>query len=186
MSVLDAYANHQYRPVTTAETGADDPLSVRVYADMASAENNYKLLVGAPRRGQPCFPYDESTDSTTAEHVVKVLGPFMVPDGFSEIRIDACTKRSVPLMGDVVWTMYVSSAPYGGNREVFLSTAFSGTFSSTFFTTDSDGWKWATPAGAKIFDENNTSLYYITLTATNGDLSTRAQLQYFGIRAELR
>ena len=186
MPVLDAYANHQYRPVTTVETGENDPLSVRVYADMASAINNYKLLVGAPRRGQPCFPYDESADNTTDEHVVKLMGPFQISDGYSEIRIDACTRRSAGT-DDVTWTMYVSSAPYGGNQTPFSSVSMIGTFSTTFFTTDSDGWKWATPtAGAKIFNETPNRLYYITLTAENGDASTRSELSYFGIRAELR
>ena len=150
MSVLDAYANHQYRPVTTVETGENDPLSVRVYADMASAINNYKLLVGAPRRGQPCFPYDESRDNTIAAHVVKTLGPFQVQDGYSEIRVDACTRRSAG-SANVIWGMYISSVPYSGNQIPFLVGSFIGTTSSAFFTTSSNEWKWATPAtGAKI------------------------------------
>ena len=187
MTVLDAYANHQYRPVTTVETGENDPLSVRVYADIASAENNYKHLVGAPKRGQPCFPYDESDDASTAEHVVKMLGPIYIPDGYSEMRIDACTRRSAGA-ASVTWTLYLTSQTYADNRTPFSSASFIGVTSSTFFTTSSNGWKWATPtAGAKIFNDTSLAgLYYVTVTAENGDASTRAEMSYFGIRAELR
>ena len=118
--------------------------------------------------------------------MVKVLGPFQVQDGYSEIRIDACTRRSAGT-DQVTWTMYVSSVPYKGNQIPFSSASFIGTTSTTFFTTSSNGWKWATPAsGAKIFGDTSSHLYYITLTAENGDASTRSEMSYFGIRAELR
>ena len=120
MAILDAYANHQYRPVTTVETGADDPLSVRVYSDMAASINNYKLLVGAPRRGQPCFPYWETQDSTTVQHVVAVLGPMYIPDGFSSVTFDTCTRKSGDTISDVAWRVYISSRqPYDGFADSF-------------------------------------------------------------------
>jgi len=188
-TTLDAYANHQYRPVTTVETGVDAPLSVRAYADMASAENNYKLLVGAPRRGQPCFPYWETDDNTTAAHVVAVLGPIYIPDGYSVLRFDACTRRSpaAPGSAQVAWTVYASSVPYTGDRAPFSASAFVGDFDSSSIITDSDGWKWVTDdSGISIYPDDVTQFIYVTVIAANGDSASRSQMSFFGFRAELR
>tara|TARA_R100001530_G_scaffold52462_1_gene38772 strand:- start:874 stop:1440 length:567 start_codon:yes stop_codon:yes gene_type:complete len=184
---LDAYANTQYRPVSTVETGEDQPLSVRAYADYASAINNYKMLVGAPRRGQICFPHWESEDNTTAQHVVQVFGPLYVPDGYSVIRYDACTRRSAGT-ADVIWTVYASQTPYFGNRTPFSAATFLGNFDTQGFTTNNDSWKWndATSSDMVIYSDQGSQFIYITLLATNGDASSRSEMSYFGFRAELR
>jgi hypothetical protein len=184
--ILDAYANTQYRPVTTVETGDGDPLSVRTYADMASALNNYKLLVGAPRRGQPCFPYWESNDNSTAAHVVAALGPFYVPDGYSVLRFDVNTRRSAGT-ASVAWTVYGSSVPYFGDQSPFTGTSFVGDFDSATIVTASDDWKWATDdSGIVIYADAASQLLYITVVAANGDTSSRSEMSFFGCRAELR
>ena len=185
-TTLDAYANHQYRPVSTAETGQDDPLSVRVYADMAAAENNYKLLVGAPRRGQPCFPYWGTKDASTAIHVVANLGPIYIPDGYSVLRFDVCTRRSAGA-ASVAWTVYASSVPYTGDRTPFSATAFVGDFDSASIVTSSNGWKWATDdSGIIIYPVDGTNFTYVTVVAANGDESSQSEMSFFGFRAEMR
>ncbi len=182
---LDAYANTQYRPVTTVETGQNDPLSVRCYADMASALNNYKMLVGAPRRGQICFPYWESADNTTAAHVVAVWGPLYVPDGYSVLSFDACTRRSAGTAG-VAWTVYASEVPFYGDRAAFTATAFVGNFDSETITTSSNGWKWAHNDGIVLYSGLAGQMVYVTVVAANGDASSRSEMSYLGVRAELR
>jgi len=185
--ILDAYANTQYRPVSTVETGEDHPLSVRAYADYASAINNYKLLVGAPRRAQICFPHWESEDSETADHVVQVFGPLFVPDGYSVIRYDACTRRSAGGL-NITWSVYVTQVPYLGPRKAFDSTVFVGRWDSSTFTTSSNSWKWnnATTSDIDIFADIGQQFVYVTLVATNSDAFSRSKMSYFGVRAELR
>jgi len=184
---LDAYANTQYRPVSTTETGTDQPLSVRSYADYASAINNYKLLVGAPRRGQVCFPRWETQDKTTDAHVVQVFAPLYVPDGYSKIRFNACTRRSAGT-ASVVWTVYASQVLYRGDQIPFAAATFVGDFDSKTLTTSSDGWKWndVTVSGVSLPRGITPQLVYVTLTAANGDETSRAEMSYFDIRAELR
>ncbi len=182
---LDAYANTQYRPVTTVETGQNDPLSVRCYADMASALNNYKMLVGAPRRGQVCFPHWESEDATTSEHVIAVWGPMYVPDGYSVLRVDACTRRSAGT-ASVTWTVYAGSVPYSGERKPFNQLALTGPSDSKTITTSSNGWKWGTITNLFLSQEAVGQFSYITVVAENGDASTRGEICSFSVRAELR
>ena len=183
--ILDAYANTQYRPVTTTETGQDDPLSVRCYADIASAINNYKLLVGAPRRGQICFPYWESEDATTDEHVVAVWGPLYVPDGYSVLRFDINHRRSTG-PANVSWTVYAGWVPYTGERKPFSSTVFTGPFDSKTITTSDGGWKWSTITNLVLDQSAVSQLVYFTVVAQNGDAFTRGEVSYFSVRAELR
>jgi hypothetical protein len=183
---LDAYANTQYRPVTTVETGQNDPLSVRCYADMASALNNYKLLVGAPRRGQICFPHWETEDNTTDAHAVALWGPLYIPDGYSVIAVDACTRRSAGT-STVAWYIYASAVPYYGERSPFNAvTPFVGDYDVGAITTNSDGWKWNRNEEIVIYPGSSSQLIYVTLVAVNGDASTRSEMSYFSVRAELR
>ena len=186
MAILDAYANHQYRPVSTVETGVDAPLSVRCYSDMASAINNYKLLVGAPRRGQPCFPYWETQDASTAAHVVAVLGPMYVPDGFNSITFDVCTRKSGDKVSSVAWTVYASSQhPYNGGVDAFSTLAFPwSSFNSAGVVTSSVEWKWASNDIDMVYTKENTiNQVFFTVIAANGTSGSRAEMQYFGVRA---
>jgi len=184
MGTLDAYANTQYRPVSTVETGTDHPLSVRCYADMASAINNYKLLVSAPRRGQICFPYWETEDATTTPHVVAVLGPMYIPDGYSHIRYDICTRLSPSAQVDnVTWDLTISSTVYNGDRKPFSMLPFT-SYTSATATTDSADWKWA--MGNMVLPLSlPDELLFVTVAAANGDNSTRSEMSYFGYRAVL-
>jgi len=184
---LDAYANTQYRPVTTVETGQNDPLSVRCYADMASALNNYKLLVGAPRRGQICFPHWETEDNTIDAHVVAVWGPLYVPDGYSVLTFDACTRLSGAATASVAWTVYASAVPYYGDRRPFNGvTPFLGDYDLDTITTSSTGWKWSRNDSIILPPNSAMKFIYVTLVAVNGDVSTRSEMSYFSVRAELR
>lgn len=76
----------QYNPISRAETGTDDALSVRSVWDSQDNINNflahvcnYKLV---SELGNPIF----ETEETDAEYLYLYMGKFFVPANFSQLR----------------------------------------------------------------------------------------------------
>jgi len=173
-----ANLTRQYQPVSNLETGTNDALTARFPRDMADNINNYCRYVGAHKViAQLCVPEWLSHDSTDAERVIWVSAPRRIPDGLTHLAVIARHYRTAGA-DDVVWKLYCSQFPYVGPATAMDTTKFIGTQGSISFTSESgDLTRYATPVNGMLQIQRGWgNLTYFTLTAANGDSSTRGAL----------
>jgi hypothetical protein len=168
----------QYRPASNLETATNDALTPRFPRDMADGLNNYCRYVGAHKViAQLCVPEWLSHDSTEAERVIWVSAPRRIPDGLTHLTVIARHYRREGAES-VTWRLYCSQSPYVGSASAMDTTRFLGDVSSiSFASTSGDLARFATPNNARLRIRRGWSNWsYFTLTATNGDSSTRGAL----------
>ena len=174
---MSANLTRQYRPISNSETGTNDGLSVRFASDMADNLNNYAMYLGSHKViGQLCVPEWQSHDSTAAERVVWMSAPRRVPDGFTHLMMVAHHYRTEGTE-DVTWTLYCSGLPYIGAVGFATSGLIGEYYSATITTSSGDLARTATGASDSLRVARGPGGWsYLTLTATNGDASTRGAL----------
>jgi len=175
---MAANTTDQYRPISSLETATDDALTSRFPRDMADNLNNYCRYVAAHKViAQICAPEWVSHGSTTYEHVVWIGAPRQIPDGFTHLFAVAHHYRREGA-DDVTWRLYCSQYPYTGPGDDMDVSRFVGTYASISFASDAATLtRSVTPFAAMLAIHRGLGgLSYFTLTAENGDGSTRAAL----------
>ena len=172
----------QYRTVTTAETTALDSMSVRVVRHMELAINS-TIVALSPKLVSDASPSTTSADSSASERVQRVYGPFVVAPHLDTITATLGHYRSVGA-DSVVWKLYCCGQLY--NDVATLVSASLGSLSdvATIATTSSD--THAVTASVRGLDviRGADGMTWFTLTATNGDTSTRARMTTLDITAQ--
>lgn len=171
MAITD---DEYYQPVSTTETSALDPFSVRTIHDMAAALSNYQRYAGAfPLLCEWCIPHLSSgLTSVTDETVILRWPAILVPDGFTHLSWDL-GHYQVTGVDAVVWTLYCTEELYVGPDALDTSLLPAEYGSATITTT-----------GGAVHDvENNQDceihrsdggVVYLMLTATNTSGSNAA------------
>lgn len=165
----------QYRPPSTMETGTNDPLTSRFPRDMADNINNYFRYAGAHKvLAQLCVPEWLSHDSTTNERVIWQSAARRVPDGPTTLSVIVRHYRRAGV-DETVWKLYCQQFPYVNSADAFDTTKLLGSYSSTTWTSDTGDLARTVPTALTIH-RGWGEMSYFTLTATNGDASTRSAL----------
>ncbi|MCP4549512.1 MAG: hypothetical protein GY835_23905 [bacterium] len=128
----------QYRPVTTWETAAYDPLSCRFVQDNAANMNNFACYVARHKAFDAHFrPVVDSPDSgTTAETVIlPSLGKFFMASQFVRLRWWITFKRTTGA-ANITYKLYISDRLYRG--PAVLDTSYLGNYESDTLVCDSD------------------------------------------------
>jgi len=165
----------QYMPVSTLETQTDDPLSVRIQRDLLRACNNAKVYAcRQPSRKQVFFPAMESEDNTTKEHVLAVMQVPIIPNGYPYLLVSVSTIRSSG-SDSVTWQFYHQHGLYKGGKSSHDRSWLTSPNAGGVIITNKD--YWTSKHTVPIIEEgisNDQSV--LIITATNGDLTTRAKI----------
>lgn len=157
---MAAHATTQYRPVSTAETSGDDALSVRVYNDLADAENNAKFYSHCHKlRSQIFFPPWKTLLGSTDEHVMLLGAPVEIPDGYNYLLWTLGHQR-IAGSDSITWKLYCTSKMYAPDSS--YSTPFT-VFNSAYLS--SDAW---TNSIATTSDSHTVEHSYLKLINTTG------------------
>jgi len=173
---MTALYTQQHRVLTTRETSAKDPLSVRFCIDAERNLNNYKGHVGAHKIiSEWGVPADKwiSADSVTTETVVHVFAPRYIPDGYQRLWWTLCGVRTTGA-GSTVFRLYSSPVQYKGPAAFDDSYLFQG-WSVDDLTIDSATHQAPTSDDLEIM-RNASDDTWLILTAANSNNTTRARV----------
>lgn len=179
---MTAYTDRQHFPVGTTETSSNDALSVRIYSDMADSCNQSKFRCNGKIRAQICWPHWVSRDNSIVEHVIAVMGPIWVPDGYSIVKWVIGHYRYSGA-GTTEWALYVTTKLYAGDASTFNPLILpTETEHGTIDTLRDDH---AIIGGAiDITIQSVTGYVYLILTAKNSNTATRSAITTFDARVE--
>jgi hypothetical protein len=171
--------NKQYRPVSIYETRINDALSIKAIRDTADNINNYKNYVGIhPLVTDMFVPAILGPSSSTTETVIMPPTPMIyLPDGYDTLQCYLRLKRTAG-SGTTYFKVICSTNVYKGPEAYdseFHTDVFTGTVGIDSGT--------ATIKHVTLFADKRSvnGDVSITITATNSDGSTQAEISSLAI-----
>jgi hypothetical protein len=167
----------QYNAVSTAETVANEGLSVRAARDHAWNANNYKFHAGVHKVVTEIWrPPIATLDDTTLD-MIQYLGKWWIPYGFTTVRY-WINARLTAGSDQTDFHLYSAGDLYIGPETSFDSTLLT---DPVYDTTSFDTLVWSRQNGTLQLGRSDFNGYrYFYLVAQNdingGDATTRAEV----------
>lgn len=175
--------NQQYRPISSLEVSADDGYGVRTIIDHSRNVNNGVVYVfNHTILGMPCVPWWYSHDNTIEERVIAILCGTMIAQPYNKLAWSVCHNKTAETGASdaVTWKLYSSKWQYYGDGTMDTTTLSPG-YGSASVTSDTLSTD-TVPAPSTLNVVRGADAWcWLTLTATNDNVSTRGCLKSISI-----